>query len=389
MVNTADFKTKTEFINRKNVTFGDGWGIALDIGYSAVKGFSPNNVFRFPSYARRIEGKMLGMGSSQDTDIFYRDKENHEIWAVGECAQAMITSDDAQDSNTALYGRNRYFTAMFKVVARAGLAVGMLSNTYGSPEGKKLVVQTGLPPAYIKSDAPLLREVLAGTHKFELKVGNGEWMQFCFALAPSDIYIMEQPMGTLISIATNPDGSKSADAEDYFSSRLLIADPGFGTFDAFNVAKNVILDSQTFDNLGMKAVLQKTANEIYDTYNTELRVPAMQANLAAGTFTKFDRKTMKTEQIDFAQILEKQSKAVCMEAIERIKNIYNNLLDHHYLVVTGGTGEAWYEYIREHFQFMNSLTIIPGNVNDDLSYVYSNVRGYYMFLQQKLRKQAA
>ena len=388
MINTVDFKTKTEFINRKNVSYGDAWGIALDIGYSGVKGFSPNRVYRFPCYARKIDGQLLGMGSSLDTDIYYRDSADGSIWAVGECAQSMITSADAQDSNAALYGRNRYFGPMYKVVARTGLALGMVANSFGNPEGKKLVVQTGLPPAYIKSDAGLLREVLADTHKFELKVGSGEWQQFCFALAPSDIYLMEQPLGTLISIATAQDGTKSPDADKYFGSRILIADPGFGTFDIFNLSNKIVLDTQTSDKYGMKAVLQRTADEIFRLYGTELRVPAMQTNLAKGTFTKFDRKTMKTEQIEFASILEEQSKAVCIEAIEYIKNIYNSLLDHDYLVITGGTGEAWDQYIREHFQFMDNLTVLPGNLNDTLSYAYSNVRGYYMFLQSRQRKAA-
>lgn len=386
MINTVDFKTKTEFINRKNVSFGKGWGIALDIGYSAVKGFSPNRVYRFPSYARRIEGRLLNIGNAADTSILYRENDSSEMWAVGESALSMITSDDATDSNEALYGRNRYYDPMFLVVARTGLAMGMLPNTYGTPEDKQLLVQTGLPPAYIKTDAPLLRDVLHGVHSFELKIGNNEWKKFSFALAPGDIHVMEQPMGTLISIATNQDSSTSADAEKYFRSRLLIADPGFGTFDIFNIAGNQITDSQTFSNLGMKAVLQKTADEIYRQYGTELRVPAMQSNLGKGTFKRFDRKTMKTEQIDFTEILEKQSRAVCMEALERIKNIYNNLLDHDYLVITGGTGEAWDQYIREALKFMEDLTIIPGNLNDDLSYTYSNVRGYYMFLQKRLRR---
>ncbi len=385
MVNTMDFKTKTDFINRKNVSFSKQWGIALDIGYSGVKGFSPNKVFRFPSYARKIEGELLGMGNANESDILYRDPETKEVWAVGEHAQAMITSDDSHDSNAALYGRNRYFAPMFLVIARTGLAVGMTKNSFGSPEGKKLVVQTGLPPAYIKTDAPLLREVLAGTHKFDLKVGNEDWQTFSFALAPSDIFIMEQPMGTLISISTNSDGTNAKEAQKYFSSRLLIGDAGFGTFDIFNVANQVITDTQTFDHLGMKAVLQRTADEIYTQYGTELQVPAMQKNLATGTFKKFDRKTMKTEQIQFAGILEKQSKAVCMEAVEQIKNIYNNLLDHDYLVVTGGTGEAWMNYIREHFQYMD-MQIIAGNQNDDLPFTFSNVRGYYMYLQKRLRK---
>ncbi len=388
MISTKDFMTKTEFINRKNVSFGNDWGIALDIGYSAVKGFSPNRVYRFPSYARKLEGRMIGIGSTSENNILYRENENAPVWAVGEYAQSMITSSDATESSDALYGRNRYYDPMFLVVARTGLAMGMIANTYGSPAGKKLVVQTGLPPRYIKSDAPLLRDVLNGTHSFEVKVGDNKWEKFSFALSPSDILVMEQPMGTLFSISTNQDGTASPETENYFRKRLLIADPGFGTFDIFNIAGNQIMGTETFNDLGMKAVLQRTADEIFKQYGTELSVPAMQTNLAEGTFTKFDRKTRSTEEIEFAQILEEQSKKVCMEALERMENIYNNLIDHDYLVITGGTGEAWVEYIRDSLKFMNKLKIIPGNLNDNLSYTFANVRGYYMFLQQRLRTKA-
>ena len=55
MINTSDFKTKTEIIDRKNLSFSSAWPVAIDIGYSAVKGFSPNKAFRFPSYARLVE----------------------------------------------------------------------------------------------------------------------------------------------------------------------------------------------------------------------------------------------------------------------------------------------------------------------------------------------
>ena len=54
-MDTSKFKTKTEFIERKNPSVSNVWEIALDIGYSAVKLFGPNIVARFPSYAKRVE----------------------------------------------------------------------------------------------------------------------------------------------------------------------------------------------------------------------------------------------------------------------------------------------------------------------------------------------
>jgi len=59
-----------------------------------------------------------------------------------------------------------------------------------------------------------------------------------------------------------------------------------------------------------------------------------------------------------------------------------------YLLVTGGTGAAWSEYITEHFTGMQNLKIIFGNRNDTtLPQIFSNVRGYYLKRAGILRAQ--
>lgn len=70
---------------------------------------------------------------------------------------------------------------------------------------------------------------------------------------------------------------------------------------------------------------------------------------------------------------------VCMESIETLKTISNFMRDYDVMIPTGGTGQAWFEEYREYFKGMTGLQIIPGNRNDKLPMIYSNVRGYYMF----------
>lgn len=387
MINTNDFKTKTIFRERENIAVDGVWSVALDIGYSAVKGFSNNSIYCFPSYARKITSAMLGFGSANPNDIQYKDNETGEIWSVGEAAQNMITSDETRDSNESLYGRNRYYSDMFKVIARVGLGVGMLKNNFGSPEGKTLVVQTGLPPAYLKSDTYMLQDVLSGLHDFSIKIGNNPWVSLCFDLPIENVSVMAQPMGTLLSISTDNEGKPIKDAAKYFKSNMLIFDPGFGTLDIFNIKNRLIESTETFDHLGMKRVLTETANTIFKRYHQEIKVPAMQKCLATGTVTCFDRKERRTTLVAFDDILDDCNKKVCYEALTKIDSIYNNLFDYDYLVVTGGTGAAWSDIITDYYKNMSNITIIKGNQNDDLPYIFSNVRGYYMYLISRLKKQ--
>lgn len=388
MINTAEFKTKTIFEERPNGSVPGMWGIALDIGYSSVKGFSPTQSYTFPFYARKISENMLALGRPNEYEMLYKDNVTGELWRVGSSAIDIITSDESKDSVTSLYGRNRYFSPMFIVIARTGLGIGMMENRFGSPNGKNLVVQTGLPPAYLKNDTPLIKEALSGEHDFSIKIGERPWQNFQFSLPEDNIYVMPQPMGTLLSIATNKEGYQIKEANDYFNSNILIFDPGFGTLDVFNI-KNRLIDSyETFDDLGMKRVLQETSDEIFKKYNVEISVPAMQKNLGQGTITITNRKERRTFEVPFGDILEEASKKVCLEALGKIENIYNNLFDHQYLVITGGAGAAWENIIKEQYQNMETLKIISGNQNDTLPCIFSNTRGYYMYLLGKLKKMA-
>ena len=172
MFSTSNFKTKTTFIERKNESLENAWAVALDIGYSAVKGYSSNSVYSFPSYARKLTGQLLGFADVSANDILYKNNATGETWIVGASAQEMITTDETGDSLAELYGRNRYFSELFKVIAEVGMGLGMMTNTFGSPNGKPLMLQTGLPPAYLKSDSSLLKESLGGEHNFSVKVGT-------------------------------------------------------------------------------------------------------------------------------------------------------------------------------------------------------------------------
>ena len=64
------------------------------------------------------------------------------------------------------------------------------------------------------------------------------------------------------------------------------------------------------------------------------------------------------------------------------------LYEYDYLIVTGGTGEAWFDIINEYFKNMETLTIVRGSQNDDLPGVFANVRGYYMFRYSDIASRA-
>ena len=60
-----------------------------------------------------------------------------------------------------------------------------------------------------------------------------------------------------------------------------------------------------------------------------------------------------------------------------------------YIVITGGTGAAWKRYFEDTFQGLKTTTLLYGNQNDGLPFVYSNVRGYYLYRYNMLGRDVA
>lgn len=388
MIQTINFKTRTIMINRKNPCRSEKfYPTAIDIGYSSVKLFSPNKVACFPYYAVKASEGVIQLSEPLRTDILYKDETG--IWYVGELAQVMTDKEDTNENISTMYGRKRYSSPMFKVLARAGIGLGMMKNEYGSADGKTVVVQTGLPPAYAKTDAPLLRKVLTGTHKFELKVGSGEWTKYNFELPEENIQIMAQPMGSLVSYTVDINGNRIPDYAKYLKNNvnILIADAGFGTDDYFDIKNGRVSEvAYTRDDLGMKRVFEETSKEFYKRHGVEMPVHTMQKYLAKGEYPKFNIDTMSQDMVSFADILDEMNQKICMEAIEYMKSTFNYLQDYQYLLVTGGTGAARINIIKEHFANMKTLKVISANANDTLPHIFSNVRGYYFNLVRILEK---
>lgn len=383
-MNTQRFKTKTEFIHRSNIKAGGVWEIAIDIGYSAVKLFSPNMVACFPSFARRIDEKFSYV-SEPASSIIYKDEETGQRWLVGEVAQDTIENGDTSNSESSLYGRERYGSAMFRVLLETGLALGTLN---GDP-AERIVIQTGLPEAYMGTDdEEMLIDAFAGDHRFSLRVGSGQWYTYSLHIDRNNVFVMPQPKGTLFSICIDENGKFHPDTKSYLNSPLIVFDPGFGTLDLFSIESGAVKGGETFPDLGMRRVFQEAIKLIKDKYGVNVSVPEMQKHLITGTVMQVDRKNrFSAKEVPIGELLEKANQLVCEEAISRTADVFK-LTNYKYLVITGGTSAAWQAQIEETFKNLPTLKIIHGNQNDEmLPYVYSNVRGYYFYRYTKLLKE--
>lgn len=378
---TAKFKTRSEIVERKmpRITGNNQYKaktiLALDGGYSSMKGVGPERVFMFPSYAKKAPSSLEVVGKVNDYDLMYKDNRTGEIWLVGQTAETMMDQTDHDNiTDASLFTRYRYDSPMYKVLMATGMALAL----WGTPEGNEVFLQTGLPSAYKRADAPKLISALAGSYDISIKVGSKPWTQFKFDLPKENINVMEQPQGTLCSIAY-ANGEQTEFGVKVMSSNSLILDIGFGTEDVFSVRKGFSSESKTYSDTAMKSVFEGVIKEIQKDYPTEIKIFELQNYLTEGALPYFDVTEFKQELIPFAHILEKVNAELCEKSIMRLMQDYQNLQGYKYLIVTGGTGESRFQRIKDKLSVISTLTVLPGNMNvPDLPYCYSNVVGYYM-----------
>lgn len=375
-----DFNTVQELVASK-YPVRTHWIIAIDIGFSSVKGISPNKRFCFPSFVKKMENNLI---SIDEEDIYYRDADG--TYLIGTKAQDLVKKDDTNDTDSS-FDRNRYYTKEFQVLARTAVAIGLMDNEERKNHPVlKPFIQTGLPAAYLKEDAPKIKDAFCQSGTYEVKIGTGAWMKYENTLTMRDVSVMAQPAGTLSSLLFDDNGEKRENAKRFATSNVLVADIGFGTFDPYGIVNRDRVLEESINNLGMKRVLEVAAKHIMDDYNMDIRIPQMRKYMKQGYVQYTDIKNMTRKQVPLAPYIEQACKEVAETAAKKLYELSGYFQDYNILVLTGGTGAAWFDYFKEALSGFEDLTIVLGNDGTDIPIYYANVRGYYMSAYRRLRK---
>ena len=374
---TKSFSTRNEIIWRTNDKLRPHINglhiIGLDMGYSGPKCYHEGGNFVFPNYCKRITGELFGELSR--TDMVYENVETKDKYAVGSMALASLNEEDVV-SEDALYGRNHYLHPDFRVVFETSLGIALWSI---KTDGSDVFLQTGLPPAYMVKDEPYIRSVMEGQHHFKLTIGQ-ETKEFDITLSKAHVDVMSQPMGTLTSLLFDDLGNPTPQAIPLMKSNLLVFDGGFGTLDTFFIRANQLESKNTNPNLGMKRVLTETRDLIQQDLGVSIPIPGMQKVLRDGVVRVNDLMTLQSKTYPIDDYLKQANKKVCNEALESIKDYIFNIK---YLIMTGGTSDAWIEEFKNRLSTTN-IEILSGKTGSGLPTIYANARGYYF---SRLKKQ--
>ena len=371
-MDTKKFATRSEIKECKHPEYKDRHIIGLDMGYSGAKAFHENGYFIFPNICQKMDGEIFGDLSKND--LIYEDLTSGEKYCVGLMASKSLSTDGtvAEDE---LLSRNHYNHPDFLIKFRT--AIGLAR--WNIPDDEDLFIQTGLPPAYM-SDEIYLRNAIQKNHDFAITSGK-ERREFHLNIKADQIDIMYQPMGTFYSSVTDASGNLTGNLKTFRNSNIMVFDGGFKTLDKFVVQGKQIKLKDSDATLGMQRILEETRTLLLTDlkskgYNTSISIPAMQLCLKTGCIKVNDMINLEIKEFPIDEYLEKGNKIVRETAFESIKDY---VFTTNYLILTGGTGAAWFDYFKERLEKVSTLKLIPGDYNSTLPFYYSNARGYYMY----------
>lgn len=295
---TKSFATRAEWKKTDNPKKEGKHIIGLDLGYSGAKGFYENGYFCIPNFSAPITEDLFG--SLHDGDIVYENLKTKKKYFVGKAAIESLESGSVVDES-AMLGRNHYLSAEYLVLVHTSIGMALWDT---KTDGTDVVIQTGLPPAYLREDEPLIRSVLEGEHIYKLTIGN-ESRRFHYTLRHDNVDVMRQPMGTYYSVVFGPDGKPTQRLGQFMKSNIIIFDGGFGTLDKFiikNRGRQSVSDTEP--QLGMKRVFSEARDMIEKDFNVSISIPAMQNCLETGMFQKIDRIALKTNEYPVNKYIE-------------------------------------------------------------------------------------
>lgn len=384
---SANFATRTEFKNYTGKKFENNYVVASDIGYSSVKFICNNKYGCFPAFAKEIDEKYLN--DNDESVIGLKDHSTGKTWLVGEEAIQSRDTRERSENDSIMCNRARTGTEMYKIIAITSIAIALvpIEGSATNYEAKdKIIVQAGLPHDIMNTDKYIAKKAFATAKnaKYTLTY-KCKTYHFTLNIPEDNVFIMSQPQGSFFSATTNHVANTQNSIKD-LGTNSLIFDPGFGTLDIFPMRGSSVQTGQTFRNVGMMRVFELTVDKINKKYITSYSLDDLLKVLKQGYFlrnssTEVDEYGIpKLEKLQFDNELKEACKEVFFMAMKEVVTHVPDLHDYRYIIVTGGTGDAWSKYLQE-FQtkrLPNTKIIFANHNSDFLPLIYSNVRGYFL-----------
>ena len=330
--------------------------IAVDPGFDTIKVIANGKFFKFPFNTEKTDEKKISNMTVADDFILYRNKDN-ETWRIGQYARELIfekkDSSDIEDKMKSFYSEKRFVSDEFTIGLRTAIAMAISElGLYNEINNINIFIMVALPHSVRDNYSTQVKSILSGNHDYFVKIGKELEEEYTYIIEEDNIFTVSQTVASILGETSDDDGNIDEDKFYYLSDGpTLVIDGGFYTIGEVAVDRGgSINEEKTFSDTehAMKNINMEIAREL------ENQRPDIKYYVIEYLMTKNDGKVKylndgKADIIDLNILKKDKIKEMSYRFIETLNKKYNNLLDFNYVLVTGGTGACYYDYLKEYY----------------------------------------
>lgn len=371
--------------------------IAIDPGFDAMKVIANGIHFKFPfSAVETDERKMSDYGGRKEF-ILYKDRSG-ATWRVGQYARTLMYENKSQqdDPTAKLYTEERFISPEATVGILSAIAKAIdLTGLYNEQADLDIRLIVALPHSVRNKYAPTVAGLVSGAQRFYMTFDDGEEKEYRFNIVEQNVLTVSQTIAAILGETSDDNGYIDESKYHYLANGpTLVVDGGYYTMGLVPVSRGGSVDddhAESNTNYAMKNVNLGVAKEIADT-RPDIKHYSVEYLLSQGEseIRYMDKGQNKVVSIDLSVIREKKLQNVCSNFIRYLNKKYNDLIDFRYVLVTGGTGAAFFSQLLAYYKgtgvmdedhMLLTHPVLSGN---ELPIEFSVVTGAYKGLRGKL-----
>ncbi len=350
--------------------------IAVDPGFDSIKIAINGFYLKFPKEVVDITGiddaRFLGKKNKSFLKVNYIEGKQH---LVGEYAAIYLSEQGGKvpngiEESEKLHDTFETFKTVDKqILIMSAIGKGLINYAQHSKDHNviivdrddgthdvkivpmsKIYVGVALPHDAVDDSWKYIETWLKDQHKFSLETADGVYN---FDLDTKRSMVGSQVISALYGVLTDDYGALKEEEESEMLSEnrlpAIVIDGGYLTLGcAHFTSVKLVDDSDSNLTFAMK--------NIYENVAANIREKSGRNDVTSIMIKQIMRKNDKTINyvdedgngytLDVAEIVKEETRVVCEKMVAELKKKYNNLVNIKSVIITGGTGIAYYEHIK-------------------------------------------
>ena len=349
--------------------------IAVDPGFDSIKVTVNGYYLKFPKEVADVtdldESSYLGKKNKSYMKVHYIEGKEH---LVGAYAATYLNENrsnvaNGREESERLNDTFETFKTIDKqILIMSAIARGLIvyaqkagnkfvrldKNSDGTYDvnvnGSEIYVGVALPHDAVDSSWSYIENWLKEEHTFKLETADATYnlkLDTHRAIAGSQV------IAALYGVMTDDDGKQLEDEDGILDSKRLpaiVIDGGYRTLGIAHFTSVQMVDSSDSNlTFAMWNIYENVAKRIREETGRE-NITSMyikQAMRKEDQTVHYRDKNGKSMSLDAGEYVRKETRKVCEQMMQELRNKFDDLLEVKTIIVTGGTGMAYYEHIKE------------------------------------------